>query len=115
VRQAVDAVCAGLSHQGFVVKHVCTDGDPGYNESDKKFFVERYSVFIGRGLPSALEYASQQTKLPVGDFLHMSKSFCNRVKNHTVTLCPDSLHNFSFNADILETILNLGAALPDRS
>jgi hypothetical protein len=40
VRQAVDAVCAGLSHRRFVVKHVCTDGDPGYNESHKKFFVE---------------------------------------------------------------------------
>jgi hypothetical protein len=115
VRQSVDAVCAGCSPRGFVVKHVCTDGDPRYSESHNESCAEWYPLFIEGGLPATLEYVSSQTKLRVGDFLHMWKCFCNRVKNHTVILCPDSLHNYFLSADTLETILKLDAALWDRS
>jgi hypothetical protein len=111
----MDAVCAGLSHRGFVAKDVCIDGDPGYNEWHNKFFVKWYPIFMERRLPAALEDMSQQTKLPVRDFLHMWKRFGNRVKNQTVALCQDSLHNFPLRADALETILKLGAALRDTS
>jgi hypothetical protein len=52
--------------------------------------------------------------IPVGDFLHLWKNYCSRVKNHPVTLSPDSIHN-AVNGDDLESLLKLGAALQDKS
>jgi hypothetical protein len=93
----------------------CTGGDPGYNEYHEEFFAEWFSRFLEGGLPAALEWAYQQKKFSDGDFLHLFKLFCNRVKKHTVTRSPECLSSVSLSADTLETILKFGAALSDCS
>jgi hypothetical protein len=115
VRAVVDEVCIRLRSRGLIVKYLCTDGDPGYNKYHTTFFAEWYTRFLDGGLSSALDHASQNTILPAGDFLHLWKLFCNRVKNHTVTLSPDSNVLFNLSADSLEALLKLGVALQDRS
>jgi hypothetical protein len=114
VRGVVDRVCASLTRWGLVVKYLCSDGDPGYDAYHRKFFAEWYPRFLEGGLEAALEYASQQTKLPVGDFPHLWKVFCNKIKNHNVTLSPYLLDPCSLSVNSLESTLNLGAALKDR-
>jgi hypothetical protein len=115
VQKVVDEVCERLTNRGLVVKYLCSDGDAGYNDYHRKFFEEWYVQYLNGGLEEALAYARTHTKLPVGDFLHLWKLFCNRVKNHDVTLTPDTPGPFSLSGDTLEMILNLGAALRDRS
>jgi hypothetical protein len=115
VRKIVDDVCERLSNRGLIVKYLCTDGDAGYNEYHRQFFAEWYPRFLDGGLPAVIAYISQHTKLPLGDFLHLWKLFCNRVKNHSVTLSPESLANFALSAESLETLLKLGDTLRDRS
>jgi hypothetical protein len=55
-----------------------------------------------------------QTRIPVGDFLHIWKSFCNKVKNHPVTLNPESVQTLVHRTQ-LQRILRLGSALIDCS
>jgi hypothetical protein len=40
IRAAVDEICTRLTNRGLVVKYLCTDGDPGYNEYHKAFLAE---------------------------------------------------------------------------
>jgi hypothetical protein len=115
VQKVVDEVCTRLANRGLIVKYLCTDGDAGYNDYHREFFAEWYMRFLDGGLSAALDYASAHTKLPVGDFLHLWKLFCNRVKNHPVTMSPEFRVDFTITANSLDTILNLGAALRDRS
>jgi hypothetical protein len=66
-------------------------------------------------LEAALEYVSQQTKLPVGDFFHLWRVFCNKIKNHNGTLIQDLPDPCSLSVDSLKSTLNFGAVLKDRS
>jgi hypothetical protein len=113
--QVVGEVCTSLSDRGLIVNYLCTEGDPGYNEYHRRFFTEWHARFQLGQLTNVIEYALQQPKLPVPDFLHLWKVFCNRVKNHSVTFSLDDCTDFAISADSLKAFLKLGAALPDRS
>jgi hypothetical protein len=52
--------------------------------------------------------------IPVADFLHLLKNFCNKVKNHPVTICPE-LPDDIITCEDLESLLNMGNALSDKS
>jgi hypothetical protein len=115
VRKVVDEVCTHLGDCGLIVKYRCMDGDPGYNEYHRRFFIEWDSRFQRGQLADVIGDASQQPKFTVPDFLSLWMVFCNRVKNHRVTLSPDDCTDFAISADSLETLLKLGAARSDRS
>jgi hypothetical protein len=114
VQDVVDFICTRLSQHGLFVKFICADGDAGYNARHKDFFAAWYGILIEQGLLAAIEFAGQSEFIPVLDYLHLWKSYCNKIKNHPVTLSPDSLEA-ALNAVDLEGILHLGAALRDKS
>jgi hypothetical protein len=117
VQDAVDAVCSALVAKGIVPKYVCSDGDACFNARHHAFFRKWYLAFLrngDRGLEAALEIARRETKIPVGDFLHMWKNFCNKVKNHPVTLCPESTDDL-ITCEDLRSMLDLGSVLTDKT
>jgi hypothetical protein len=52
--------------------------------------------------------------IPVSDYLHLWKNYLNKIKNHPVTMSPDSF-DAVLDAENLEFILQLGPALLDKS
>jgi hypothetical protein len=114
VQVAIQKVSQGLTARGLRVKFFCSDGDGGYNQKHKTFFASWIDAFFHRGLDAALAIARSTPMIPVGDFLHLWKNYCSRVKNHPVTLSPDSVQN-AVKGDDLESLLKLGAALQDKS
>jgi hypothetical protein len=114
VQQAIEKVYQGLTNRGLKVRFFCSDGDGGYNYKHREFFSRWITAYIHQGLEPALAIIRSMPMIPVGDFLHLWKNYCSRVKNHPVTLSPDSVQN-AVNGDDLESLLKLGAALQDKS
>jgi hypothetical protein len=114
VQQAIAKVYQGLTDHGLKVRFFCSDGDGGYNHKRREFFSRWIDVYLHQGLGPALAIIRSMPMIPIGDFLHLWKNYCNRVKNHPVTLSPDSVQN-AVNGDDLESLLKLGAALQDKS
>jgi hypothetical protein len=111
---AMKAARDELTAQGFVVKFECSDGDAGHNQSHRAFFSEWYPHFLDNGLKGALDYAAGRDAIPAGDFLHLLKTFLNKVKNHLIVMSPDCLQTAVSVAD-LESLLHLGRPLSDKS
>jgi hypothetical protein len=114
VKAAMNQVCEALTSHGLVLKFFCSDGGPGYHDRDTKFFASWIDIFLENGLEAAVDYARGVEQVPVGDFLHLWKTYCSRVKNHLVTLTPDSVEN-AVKGEDLEALLGLGEALTDKS
>jgi hypothetical protein len=110
VKAALDQVCQALTDRGLVVKYFCSDGDPGYHDRHKQFFASWIDIFLDDGLEAALNHARGIPMIPVGDFLHLWKNYCNRVKSHPVTLSPDSVEG-AVKGEDLEAPLGLGGLL----
>jgi hypothetical protein len=113
IKAAIDQVCQALTDRGLVVKYFCSDGHPGYNDRHKQFFANWIDIFLDDGLEAALNHARDTPMIPVGDFLHLWKNYCNRVKSHPFTLSPDSVED-AVKGEDLETLLGLVAALTDK-
>jgi hypothetical protein len=103
-----------LAAQGLVVKFECTDGDAGHNQSHRVFFSQWYGQFLEKGSTGTFDFAAGGDAIPVGDFLHLLKTFLKKVKNHLVVMSPDCLETPVSVAD-LESVLHLGRALSDKS
>jgi hypothetical protein len=73
------------------------------------------TIFLEGGSVAALDHMSIWKRRPVGDFLHIWKLLCNRVKHHCVTLGPDSREQFSLTEADLNNLLNLGNIFTDKS
>jgi hypothetical protein len=114
VQLSIDNVCSGLEDRGFNVKYVCSDGDAGYNTRHAEFFDKWFPEFYANGLPNALRHIAGETKIPVSDFLHLWKLWLARVKNHPLTLSPDSLDHL-LTSERFEEILKLRSALKDKT
>jgi hypothetical protein len=114
VQKVLNCVCTNLAERGLPVRYVCSDGDPGYNTRHAEFFDKWFPDFLVGGLEAALRRISQEFNIPVSDFLHIWKLFLARMKNHPVTLSPDSLDHL-VTGDGLEEFLHLGNALKDKS
>jgi hypothetical protein len=114
VQIAIDSICQSLTHHGIVPKYICTDGDAGYNGRHQEFFAAWYPIFLERGLEGALRFVDEAKMLPVTDYLHLWKNFCNKIKNHPVALRPDSLDS-AVDGYYLESKLSLGPAVLDKS
>jgi hypothetical protein len=114
VQLGIDNVCWRLEERGFNVKYVCSDGDAGYNTRHAEFFDKWFPEFCANGLPAALLRIDGEKKIPVSDFLHLWKLWLARVKNHPLTLSPDSLDHL-LTGDDFQEILKLGSALKDKS
>jgi hypothetical protein len=114
VHDAIDRACEALTNRGLHVKFVCADGDQGYNHSHQAFFEQWYEQFLEGGLAAAAAFAGGQPKFPVGDYLHLWKTLCSKVKNHPVVLSPDCLASW-VKVEELESLLHLGTVLTDKS
>jgi hypothetical protein len=66
-----------------------------------------YPVLLQGGLMAALEVVANETIIPVPDFLHLLKSFCTKVKNRPVKICPE-LPEDVLTCQDLESLLSLG-------
>jgi hypothetical protein len=114
VQKRLELICHVLTELGVQVKFVCSDGDPGHNKRHHAFFMKWHRAFLKGGLAAALDVAASEEMIPVTDFLHLLKNFCNKVKNHPVTICPE-LPDDIITCEDLEWVLQLGNALNDRS
>jgi hypothetical protein len=114
IRQAVTTVCDVLSAAGLIVKYKCADGDKGHNKAHEEFFNQWYALLKSDGLQAVIDFVCNATNIPVSDFLHLLKNFCNKIKNHAVVLSPDSLANI-VTCEELQNILELGRVLTDKS
>jgi hypothetical protein len=65
-------------------------------------------------MKAPLDHINEHNQIPVGDFLYIWKSFCNKGKNHAVTLNPESTTTI-VNQSKLQEVLQLGSALTDCS
>jgi hypothetical protein len=114
VQDRLDLVSGVLTERGVQVKDVYSDGDPGSNKRHHEFFMRWYLAMLKGEIPAALAVADQEEMIPVTDFLHLLKTFCNRVKNHPVAICPGLPGSILTCAD-LESVFGLGNALSDKS
>jgi hypothetical protein len=114
VQSILNQVCSNLAEREVTVRYVCSDGDRGYNKRHGAFFAEWFPIFATEGLAAALNSILRERNIPVSDFLHIWKQFLARIKNHPVTLSPDSLDHL-LTGDGLEEFLHLGDALQDKS
>jgi hypothetical protein len=110
----LDEICRALSQRNVVVRYVCSDGDPGYNKRHQEFFHKWYRAYLEGGLLAALRIFDGETMIPVTDILHLLKNFCNKVKNHPVTICPDEPDDV-LTCEDLQSLFNLGSVLSDKS
>jgi hypothetical protein len=99
----IETACDALSRHGVNLKYVCADGDPGYNQPHSRFFLEWYPVLIESGLAAVLGFLSEAKIIPVSDYLHLWKNYLNKIRNHPVTMSPDSFEAV-LNAENLESI-----------
>jgi hypothetical protein len=114
VQRVIEFTCDALRHHNLVPKHICSDGDQGYNERHRLFFIEWYPIYFEHGLQAVVAHASGAEMIHVSAFLHLWKCDCNKVKNHPVTLRPDSSEHV-IDCDTFDAILALGPALLDKS
>jgi hypothetical protein len=110
----IDTVIASLTEHGYLVKYVCSDGHNYYNPRDRAFFQSCHPSSLEKGLDEAVRLCRGATEIPISDYLHLWKSFCSKVKNHPVSLTPDSLDN-CIDSSLLEEMLRLGPPLTNRS
>jgi hypothetical protein len=114
VHVIVNTICDALAARGVQVRYVCSAGDPGYNQRHHDFFKRWYPVLLHHDLLEALKFIRTETRMPVSDYLHVWKNFCNKVKNHPVALCPQ-IPGDILTCEDLDAILNLGNTLADKS
>jgi hypothetical protein len=93
VQFTLDKICKALSDRNVAVQYVCSEGDSGCNKQHYEFFMRWYPVRLQGGLMVVLEVVANETMIPVPDFLHLLKNFCNKAKNHLVTICPELLED----------------------
>jgi hypothetical protein len=90
IQGIMDTVIASLTEHGYLVKYACSDGDNCYHPRHRAFFQSWYLFFLGKGLDEAIRLCREATEILISDYLHLWKSFCSKVKNHQVSLTPDS-------------------------
>jgi hypothetical protein len=103
-----------LTQHQLGVWYICSDGDRGYDAKHREFFTQWIYLYRTQGLMAVVTWLADQKGIPVSDFLHIWKNFCNKCKNHPVTLKPDSVDHW-VSALQLEELLQLGAPLTDSS
>jgi hypothetical protein len=104
VQLTLDKICKALSDRDVEVRYMCSDGDSSYNKRHYDFFMKWYPVLLQAGLMTALEVVANETMIPVSGFLDFLKNFCNKVKNQSVTICPE-LHEDILTCQNLESLL----------
>jgi hypothetical protein len=114
VQDTLQKVSQSIRAHGLILRYVCADGDCCYHRRHLEYFQRWYEIFIENGLGFTLNSLEHDFEIPVGDYLHIWKVYCNKVKNHPVTLVPSSAES-SITVDDLEALFHLGPALLDRS
>jgi hypothetical protein len=96
VQLTLNNFCKSLSDRNTEVRYACSDGDSSYNKRHYDFVMKWHPVRLQGCLMAAREVVGNETIIPVPGFPHLSRNFCNKIKNHPVTICPElpdtSLH-----------------------
>jgi hypothetical protein len=71
------------------------DGDSGYNKRHHEFFKNWFFAHLTGGLSAALDVIAGEDMIPVTDFLHLLKDFCNKVKITELQYVQNCLRTFS--------------------
>jgi hypothetical protein len=115
VQTWVNEVLDICERSSVVVHFVCTDGDPGSSARHKEFFLGWFTIFTSQGFDATLAWLLQKTSpIPALDLLHLMKNMRNKLVSHPIAMNPRSLVNV-FDCDSIQTILNLGDVLEDKS
>jgi hypothetical protein len=114
IQTAMEMIGEAIIAQGLHLKYLCADGDSCHNRRHFDFFQLWYPILVEKGLSAALAFLDTESRIPIGDFLHIWKVYCNKIKAHPVTLIPSSASS-AIHIDDLESILQLGSALRDKS
>lgn len=102
-----------LREFGIVVKYVATDGDSGYKCLHDFMFSKWRPVYSSSGLDEVSK-AIESCEFPIaGDLLHILKNARARLLAGPITLSLDGA--FSFTADDMNKILQIGQSLTDKS
>ena len=95
------------------VKYVATDGDSGYMGFHHYTNSKWWNTYSSQGLDALLDLDLDEEILSVCDLLHILKNARSRLLGGPLTLSCDGRN--SFTAESMNEILQLGAALTDRS
>jgi hypothetical protein len=74
VQRVIEFTCDTLRHHHLVLKYICSDGDQGYNERHRLFFMKWYPIYLEDRLQAAVDHASGAEMIPVSDY-----SICGNV------------------------------------
>jgi hypothetical protein len=86
VQEALERVTRSMTNHGLTVKYMCADADSCDNRRHLGYFQQWYPILIEIGFSSTLFALADDVRIPGGDCLHIWKTYCNKVKNHPVTL-----------------------------
>jgi hypothetical protein len=99
----LDDVARSVTEHGFMVKYLCADGDSCHYRRRLEYFHPSHSILIESGLVSTFVALADDVRIRVGDGLHIWKTYCNKIKNHAITLIPGSA-DAAIRADDLESL-----------
>lgn len=102
-----------LREQNVNVKYIATDSDPGYYIYHSELIEKWFPVFCQKGIDAAIDVYEKQDNLFISDFLHLLKNARSRIINCIVSISPDG--SAAFNANDLNSVLNIGMSLTDLS
>ena len=95
------------------VKYVAVDGDSGYKALHDEMFEQWWKMYQKVGLNKLLDSLDEDAFFMVADMLHLLQNARARLLGNSLTLHLDG--SFSFDAQKLNEILQLGLPLVDKS
>ena len=112
VRAVCEQLKSVLQDLSFNVRFLAADGDSGYSKMHERMFLEWYPLFVRNGVEEILDTLEVHDAI-VGDFLHLLKNARARLVNGKITMNLDG--NFAFDAAKMNSVLNLGKPLTDKT
>lgn len=113
VIERINILKACLLEEKIRVKYVATDGDSGYRQLHDDMFDGWWPYYQKKGLDKLLRRLDGTPGLIVGDMLHILKNARARLLGNSITLSIDG--SYSFDAQQMNSKLNLGPSLDDKS
>jgi hypothetical protein len=89
VQRVLNDICKAFSQRNIKVRYVCSDDDSGYNRRHHEIVKKWPLAYLTGGLCAVLTAIAGEDMILITNFLHLLKNFCNKMKNHPVTICSE--------------------------